>query len=125
MDYLKKTVGDCIVYKVFGELNIGKIELIEALATDIREEGKKSGCKFIWDFSALETLDSSGLSVIALSAAYSFRNDSHVKVCAVKKDAARLLGAGALSLHFKVYETLEEAIGEQEFSGPAVLEMQI
>jgi anti-anti-sigma factor len=125
MGYLKERRDGYIIYKIEGELCISEIELIEKLSSDIREEGKKGKINFIWDLSSLKFLDSSGLSVIALTAAYCLRSSSFLRICGAKKETERLLGLGNLSLHFKLYDTVNEAIGECELSASAVLEHQL
>jgi anti-anti-sigma factor len=78
VDYTKEKKNGYSIYKIKGEFVIGQIgDILE----DYTEEIKSNQTKFIFDFTDVELLDSSGLGTILMGASQVMNANEKIKIC--------------------------------------------
>jgi anti-anti-sigma factor len=78
VDYTKEKKNDHTIYKIKGEFVIGQIgDILE----DYTDEIKSNQSKFIFDFTNVELLDSSGLGTILMGATQVMNANEKIKIC--------------------------------------------
>ncbi len=110
MKFQKKLIADNILYIVEGDLSVTNFFVVDKLCVDIRNSSKIGGYNFIWDLSKTNLVDSTGLSVIAITIASAMRDGKKVKLCGVNPDNARLLRISKMGSNIEQYNHLDEAL---------------
>ena len=121
MKFQKKMIADNIVYQIDGDLTITNFFVVDRLCVDIRNSSKLGGYNFIWDLSNASLVDSTGLSVIAISIASAMRDGKKVKLCGINPDNSRLLKISKMGTNIEQYNNLNEALEEISPDIPASL----
>lgn len=110
MNYKKIIIESNVIYSVNGNLTMQNIEEVDNLCINIRNTLKNERVSFIWDLSKTDIIDSTGLSIIAITIAYSLRNGKILKICNANSNNEKLIKICKMNKNVKFYKSLDEAL---------------
>jgi anti-anti-sigma factor len=87
----KRLSADTLYYEVKGDLSLGDFIKVDAMCNEIKEASKEGICNFIWNLGSAGIIDSTGLSVIALTIANSVRNGGKVFIFGESSQNSKVL----------------------------------
>ncbi len=110
MTFKKKKFDNNIIYQINGDLTINNFSDIDELNRDIKKTINKDKYNIIWDLENAPIIDSTGLSIIAITVAYSIKNNTLVKICGVNPENSRLFKISRMGGNVKLFACLDEAL---------------
>ncbi len=110
MTFKKDTLAENIVYHIHGDMTINNFAKIDEINKDLKKVMSNDKYNFIWNLSDARIIDSTGLSLIAVSVAYSIKMGTSVKICNANPDNMRLFKISRMGGNVKHYSSLEEAL---------------
>jgi anti-anti-sigma factor len=116
MDFKTEITDNFIIYEISAQMSVMNLDLIEKLIADIKKHSNYITKSFVWDFSNVPFIDSTGLSVIALTVAHSIKNGSYVNICGADEDMKYLFKKSRMDRNVKYYDYVEEIIDVSEAS---------
>ncbi len=106
MRFEKELTTDSLVYKIYGQMSVSNFEEIDKLIKDIKQHADFLNKGFIWDFTDMPFIDSTGLSVIALTVAHSIKNGRFVGVYGANEEIMRVLKTARMESSVKYIKVL-------------------
>ncbi len=111
-NYKKENINNYVVYKITDEFVIGQIgDILE----DYTRELKSGNVRFIFDFSKVKMIDSSGLGTILMGTSQIMEGGEKIKICFDSSNnmIKELFSIIKLDSIIEYYGSLEDALSGQ------------
>ena len=106
----KKISEDTLYYVITGDIALTCFEKVDLMCKEIKEVSKEGVCNFIWNLEGAGIIDSTGLSVIALTIANAVRKGGKVFIFGESSRNSKLIKVTRMSGNINFCSTLNEAL---------------
>lgn len=106
MTFKKKITDKNMIYGIQGQMSISNFEIIDNLIKDIKQNIDLKNKNFIWDFSDMPFIDSTGLSVIALTVANGIKNNKNVLIYNANEDIVNTIKSARMDKNVTYIDSL-------------------
>lgn len=110
MTYTRKDLSEHLVYHINGDMAITDFASIDELHKELKQFTRKDKYNFIWDLTNAQVVDSTGLSLIAVTVGYAIKHNKSVKICGANPDNTRLFKLVKMGGNIKHFSTVDEAL---------------
>ncbi len=108
MTFKKNFYEDNVIYSVHGQMSVSNFQVIDSLIKDIKNLIDFDKYTFVWNFKELGFMDSTGLSVIAMTIAHAMKNGKYVYIIHAAEEIARILKSSRMDKNIRYIRNLEE-----------------
>jgi len=110
MIFKKQEINGWLVLTVEGEMSFNFIDNLDELSSEVKKY-LKTGCyRFIFDFTKVPFIDSSGISVVIIAMSSAMKNKTPVKICGLNEETKKSFELIKINFGVEYYDTLQAAL---------------